>query len=103
MAPWPWQCQTAGLELRNNVLTYATDMGGLLDGNAPASLGIYELLFIFPAPFAELAIDDDIEFLIEIVKPEACAVIGGLEIDIPALDTLVVVSKQAHQHIPLSW
>ena len=103
MAPWRWKRQTAGLELLKYILAHTTDMGGLLDGNAPASLGIQKLLFIFPAPFGELAIDDDIEFLIEIVKPQACAVIGGLEIDIPTLDALVVVPKQAQDHIPLPW
>jgi hypothetical protein len=102
MAPWLWQHQTAGLELLKNVLPHTTDIGGLLDGNAPASLGVQELRFIFPAPVAELAIDDNIEFLIEIVKPYACALIGSLEIDLPTLDTLVVVSKQAQEHIPMS-
>ena len=103
MAPWLWQCQTAGLELLKNVLAHTTDMGGLLDGNAPASLGVQKLLFIFPVPCSELSIDDNIESLIEIVKPEECAVIEGLEIDIPALDALVVVPKQARDHIPLPW
>jgi hypothetical protein len=57
----------------------------------------------FPAPCAELALDDNIEFLIELVTPYACAFIGCLEIDIPPLNALIVVSKQAHEHIPLSW
>ena len=39
MAPWRWKRQTAGLELLKQTL-YTTDMGGLLDGNAPASLVI---------------------------------------------------------------
>src|SRR5919198_869311 len=82
MAPWLWQRQTAGLELLHNVLAHTTHMGGLLDGNAPTSLGVSELICIFPAPCRERAIDDDIEFLIEIVKPQAGALIGGLEIDI---------------------
>ena len=93
LAPWLWQRQTAGLELLKHVLAHTTDMGGLLDGNAPASLGVQKLLFIFPVPRSELSIDDDIEFLIEIVKPEACALVGGLKIDIPALDALVVVPQ----------
>jgi len=103
MAPWLWPCQTAGLELLKHVLAHTTDMGGLLDGNTPVSLGVQKRLFIFPVPCSELSIEDDIEFLIEIVTPEACAVIGGLEIDIPALDALVVVPKQAHDHLPLPW
>jgi hypothetical protein len=55
--------------LLKNVLAHTTDMGGLLDGNAPTSLCVQKLLFIFPAPCGEISIDDDIEFLIEIVKP----------------------------------
>jgi hypothetical protein len=102
-APWLWQLHTAGLELLHKALAHTPHVCSLLDWNAPAPLCVYELLFIFPAPDGELAIDDEIKFLIEIVKPQACALIRCLEIDIPTLDALVIAPKQAQDHIPLSW
>jgi len=79
IAPGLWKLQTAGLELCKNVLAHTPDMVGVLDGHAPASLGVKGPRFIFPAPGGALAIEDNIECLIEIVKPETCALRGGLE------------------------
>jgi hypothetical protein len=61
MQPLLWQLQTAVLELLRYVLAHAAHMRSLLDWNAPASLCVQELRFVFPAPCGELAIEDDIE------------------------------------------
>jgi len=39
-APWLWQLETAGLELLKYVLAHTTDMGSLLDRNAPKEGGL---------------------------------------------------------------